>query len=71
MSIDISYNNSINCFNLLYYIITTTSFTVSFTLVNVFQYIYVYQYCCQSTKDEGWIKLIAVSIRIVLALMKP
>ena len=39
MSIDISYNNSINCFNLLYYIITTTSFTVSFTLVNVFQYI--------------------------------
>ena len=43
MSIDISYNNSINCFNLLYYIITITSFTVSFTLVNVFQYRYVYQ----------------------------
>ena len=44
MSIDISYNNSINCFNLLYYIITTTSFTVSFTLVNVFQYINIYVY---------------------------
>ena len=62
MSIDISYNNSINCFNLLYYIITTTSFTVSFTLVNVFQYIYIiYNNICRLSlhnhDDEllGWI----------------
>lgn len=71
MSIDISYNNSINCFNLLYYIITTTSFTVSFTLVNVFQYIYSVCLSILLSIDEGGRRVdsanIGVSIGIVLA----
>ena len=74
MSIDISYNNSINCFNLLYYIITTTSFTVSFTLVNVFMF---FQYICLSSIVVYILypvvaqKTLPGSIGIVLALMKP
>ena len=41
MSIDISYNNSINCFNLLLYLLLLDFYSILHTLVNVFQYIYI------------------------------